>query len=184
MSRSIRLVKKFAKRHHLHLTHDPNDELQAIPHSLLVDTSSQEIINARGLIDDVEVIVSLRILTGSSNNPLQTRGLISVPLPAGLDFLAVSSGLVKELLLHASRHMHPDWNQHTLGSHILRLPATATDEQLNALKHALVHLPPQLNAEVSDEHLTLFKQPAFGEEAELEAAARLAVELRRLLVTA
>lgn len=183
MSRAVRLVKKFAKRHHLHITINPNDEPQTIPHSLLVDTRSQETISARGIIDDAEVAVSLRTLAKGTINPLQTRSLISVSLPAGLDFLALSA-LAKEQLLSISRHLHSDWNQLLLDGHILRLPSNTTDGQLVALKHALAHLPPQLNAEVSDEHLTLFKQPAFSEEAELEAAARLAIELRRSLVTA
>lgn len=182
MSRAERIIKRLAKRHHLQVIIETDEELILIPHSLLISKDGRELINARGVIDDSDVTVSLRnlALPGLSD---QAASIIITPLPFGLELVALS----KQQPAHLDeviRHLHPEWSSHQSATHKLALPISANEEQINATKHAINHLPSDLNAEVSDQHLLLFSIPPIYEEAKLESVLRLTIEVKHLFVSA
>lgn len=182
MSRAERIIKRLARRHHLQVVTDADEELIQVPHSLLISKDGQELISARGIIEDSDVTVSLRnlVLPGL---PEQAATIITTPLPFGLELTALAKHQpthLKEIL----RHLHPEWQLHQTSTHVLALPITASSEQIKVTKHALSHLPLHLNAEVSDQHLSLFTVTPINDEAILETDLRLATEIKHLFVSA
>ena len=182
MSRAERIIKRLAKRHHLQVVTDADEELIQVPHSLLVSKGGRELISARGVIEDSDIVVSLHTLV-IPGQPEQEATILTTPLPFGLQLTA----LTKHQPAHLDevlRHLHPEWQWHQTSTHILALPINASAEQINATKHALAHLSPDLNAEVIDQHLSLFRVPPIHDEPTLETDLRLATEVKHLFVSA
>lgn len=182
MSRAKRAIKKLARRHHLHIEQGGDvGEITLTPHSVLISRDSQELVSARGAVEDTEALVALCEIGGGTNRITTT--VIVVPLPFGLEstvFNKTAAALFGGIL----HHLHPDWSTYPDTEHQIALPLNSSEEQLAALRHACKHIPAKFSVEVVDQHLGLFTLPALEEEAEIETALRLAVEVRHLFVTA
>lgn len=181
MNQAVRVVKKLAKRHHLHLTLHAEAEVWLAPHSLLVNTHSHELIQARGVADQTEICLSIRSF--SHNGHEQMLSLVSAALPSALNFVALGEQAPAGLTA-AVRQLHLDWTEYASRSHLLYVGPVFTEEHLNQLKALLDHLPAELNLEIVDQYLTLFIQPPIERETELESTLRLALELTSLFVAA
>lgn len=178
----MRAIKRIAKRHHLHPVVNADEELLLTPHSLLVNKDSRELISARGIFEDSDITVSLRSLALPAQ-PGRFVTIITTPLLFGLELVALS----RQLSAHLNElitDLHPDWQFYPTSTHHLALSVSASEEQLNATRHALTHLPQELSAEVSDQHLSIFSVPQLDDEQVLETNVRLTVELKHLFVTA